>query len=200
MAFTYFFRDRQTLEVIQDLVAPKMRMRRYNHIWDAGCATGPEPYSLAIILRENMGEMVFRNIKIHATDIDDSDQFSDIIRQGIYPEEQVKRIPKEIFEKYFIREGMHGYFRIVDEIRKCIFFQQHDLLSLEPIYKDFVLIVCKNVLLHFKEQERINVIRMFYNSLVDGGLFVTEHTQKLPTEVSPLFDRVVSNAQMFQKV
>jgi len=53
MAFTYFFRDMQTLEMIRDYVLPALRMRRYIHIWDAGCAMGPEPYSLAIILREH---------------------------------------------------------------------------------------------------------------------------------------------------
>ncbi|MBW2018210.1 MAG: chemotaxis protein CheR, partial [Deltaproteobacteria bacterium] len=61
MAFTYFFRDLQTLECIRDYVLPFLRSRRYIRIWDAGCAMGPEPYSLAIIFRENMGA-TFRNV------------------------------------------------------------------------------------------------------------------------------------------
>ncbi|MCD6134277.1 MAG: chemotaxis protein CheR, partial [Candidatus Omnitrophica bacterium] len=64
MAFTYFFRDMQTLEMIRDYVLPALRSSRYINIWDAGCAMGPEPYSLSIVLRENMGKMIFRNVKI----------------------------------------------------------------------------------------------------------------------------------------
>jgi chemotaxis protein methyltransferase CheR len=75
MAFTYFFRDMQTLEMIRDYALPTLRTKRYINVWDAGCAMGPEPYSLAIILRENMGNMIFRNVKIYATDIDGSNLF-----------------------------------------------------------------------------------------------------------------------------
>jgi chemotaxis protein methyltransferase CheR len=59
--------------------------------------------------------------------------------------------------------------------------------------------MCKNVLLHFTPQERIDVIRMFHDSLEDGGYFVTEQTQKLPDACRNLFDQVVSNAQLFRK-
>ena len=113
MAFTYFFRDFQALEAIRCHVLPSLCNRRYIHIWDAGCAMGPEPYSLAIIIRENMGRMLFRNVRIHATDIDESGQFGEIIRRGIYPEERVKRIPRKIREKYFAECEKPGFFRIL---------------------------------------------------------------------------------------
>ena len=200
MAFTYFFRDMQTLEMIQDHAVPLLRTRRYIHIWDAGCAMGPEPYSLAIILKENMGSMIFRNVKIHATDIDNSNLFADIIRKGEYPEENLKRIPRDIFEKYFEKVEKPDHFRVIADIRKRIFYQKHDLLELRPIRKDLLLIVCKNVLLHFKQEERVEVIRMFYDALEDGGFFVTEQTQKLPPEFEGLFEPVVSNARLFRKL
>lgn len=199
MAFTYFFRDLHTLEMIRDKVVPYLRSRRYIHIWDAGCAMGPEPYSLAIMLRENMGPMIFRNVKIHATDIDNSDLFEDIIRNAVYPEEQVKRIPHDIFAKYFIDAQKPGHFQVIDEIRKRIQFQKHDLLTLQPVRTDLLLIVCKNVLLHFQPAERIKVITMFHSALEEGGYFVTEQTQKIPEEVEHLFEPVVSNAQLFRK-
>lgn len=200
MAFTFFFRDLQTIEMIRDHVIPSLRTRKYLNIWDAGCAMGPEPYTLAIILRENMGEMIFRNVKIHATDIDGSNLFGKIICDGIYPKETVDRIPKGIFDKYFEPADKSGHFRIIEGIRKCISYQKHDLLSLEPIRKDFGLIVCKNVLLHFTEEERIKVIRMFHNALEEGGFFVTEQTQKMPKELEQMFEPVVSNAQLFRKL
>ena len=181
-------------------VLPALRTRRYIHVWDAGCAMGPEPYSLAIILRENMGPMIFRNVKIHATDIDESGQFGDVIKDGIYPEDKVKRIPKEIFLKYFGEDREPGLYRISKEIRSCVSYQRHDLLTLKPVRRNFGLIVCKNVLLHFKENERIKVINMFHDSLETGGFFVTEQTQKMPNKTKGLWQQVVSSAQVFRKV
>jgi chemotaxis protein methyltransferase CheR len=200
MAFTYFFRDPQTLDMIRRHVVPSLRTRRYIHVWDAGCAMGPEPYSLAIIMRENMGPMIFRNVKIQATDIDESGHFGDVIQRGIYSEEQVKRIPKEILSKYFVEGGQAGLFKISKEIRTCVSYKRHDLLTLQPVRKDFGLIVCKNVLLHFGETERIKVIKMFHDALENGGFFVTEQTQKMPGQVGGLWQQVVSSAQVFRKV
>ena len=200
MAFTFFFRDMQTLETIRDHVLPTLRSRRYINIWDAGCAMGPEPYSMAIVLRENMGHMIFRNVKIYATDVDGSNLFGKIIGDGVYPGEQVRRIPKDIFAKYFSPNGKPDHFIIAEEIRKSVKYQKHDLLTLKPVRNNFGLIVCKNVLLHFKEKERIEVIRMFHSSLSDGGFFATEQTQKMPEELNGLFKPVISNVQLFRKI
>ena len=200
MAFTYFFRDMQTLDMIRDYVIPEMRSRRYIHIWDAGCAMGPEPYSLAIVLRENMGPMIFRNVQIDATDIDGSNLFGKIIEDGVYQWDQVGRIPKEIMNTYFTPTGATGEYKIIDEIRRSVKYQQHNLLSFKSVQKDAMLIVCKNVLLHFTEQERAKVVKMYYDSLIDDGFFVTEQTQKMPKEVENLFEPVVANARVYRKV
>lgn len=200
MAFTYFFRDLQTLEMICDYALPSLRSRRYINIWDAGCAMGPEPYSLAMLLRERIGHMYFRNIKIKATDIDGSNLFDNIILEAVYPREQVERIPKDIFEKYFVTDEKEDHFRIIDEIKKSVTFQKHDLLTLTSIEQDFGLILCKNVLLHFNEAQRIEVIRMFHDSLIEGGFLAMEQTQKLPKELEDLFEPVVSSAQLYRKL
>lgn len=200
MAFTYFFRDLQTLEMICDHALPTLRTKRHIKVWDAGCAMGPEPYTLAMLLRDRIGHMYFRNVTIEATDIDGSNLFDDIIQKAEYPREQVERIPKEIFERYFETVETESHFRINEEIRKCVSFQKHDLLTLKSIGSDFGLILCKNVLLHFNESQRIDVIKMFYDSLADGGYLAMEQTQKLPKELSDRFEPVVSNAQLFRKI
>ena len=69
-----------------------------------------------------------------------------------------------------------------------------------PAKKEFGLIMCKNVLLHFNEEQRIKVIKMYYNSLIEGGYLAMEQTQKLPKEVQHLFEPVVSNAHVFKKI
>jgi chemotaxis protein methyltransferase CheR len=199
MAFTYFFRDLQTLELICEYALPYLKTKSYIKVWDAGCAMGPEPYTLAMLIREKVGNMYYRNVKITATDLDGSNLFEEIISNAIYPREQVERIPKEIFDKYFVKADKTDHFQIVEEIRKAVIFQKHDLTTLKSVGSDFGIIICKNVLLHFSEQQRIDVIKMFHESLMDGGFFATEQTQKLPDEVKHLFEPVVSNAQLFRK-
>jgi len=200
VAFTYFFRDRQTLELIVEEVLPTLRGYRYIRIWDAGCAHGPEAYSLAMLLRENMTHFLFRNVRICATDIDASGQFGDIIAEGVYPERELKRIPEAMRVKYFQPAEIPGYMRLCEQVRRSVGFMRHNLLSLRPPRRDFRLIVCKNVLLHFSPQHRVEVLRMFYDSLAEGGYLVTEHTQKLPRQVDRLFERVTCKAQVFRKL
>ncbi len=201
MAFTFFFRDKQTLDLIQEHVVPVIRGKRYINIWDAGCAMGPEPYSLAMMLREKMGQFIFRNIKILATDIDNSNLFGKIIMEGIYDRELVGRIPKEIFKKYFsLLDNKPGNFILSREIKDRVEYLKHDLLCFNAPRTGFCLILCKNVLLHFKQEEQIKVIDMFYSALESGGFLVMEQTQKMPSRLDHKFGRVVSNAQIYQKL
>jgi len=201
MAFTFFFRDTYTLEHAARVLVPEVTGRSRIRIWDAGCAMGPEPYTLAMILAENMGHFSFKNLIINATDIDETDQFGTIIKKGIYSDEETKRIPKDIFDKYFEPSyEKPGAVKVKSLIQDRIQFQKHDLLTLQSIGQGFSLILCKNVLLHFQPHERIEVIKMFHKSLDTNGLFATEHTQKMPEEISHLFEQVVPDAQLYRKV
>ncbi len=201
MAFTFFFRDIHTLDHIAKVFVPAVTGRSRIRVWDAGCAMGPEPYTLAIVLAEAMGNFSFKNLVITATDIDETDTFGKIINDAKYKDEETKRIPDEIRKKYFHEDDeKHGSYRLVESIRDRIQFQKHDLLSLKSIGEGFSLILCKNVLLHFQPIERIEVIKMFHQSLAPGGLFATEHTQKMPDELSHMFKQIVPDAQLFQKV
>lgn len=200
MAFTYFFRDLHTLENISKYLVPSTAGRSAIRIWDAGCASGQEPYTLALVLAEAMGRFSFRNLQIEATDLDGSNLFGEIIAKGIYPREEVERIPAEILKKYFKPLSGGSHFEIDEQIRKRLTYQKHNLLSLVPIGKEFSLVLCKNVLLHLQETERIAVIKMFYNALTPGGFLATEQTQKMPEEVAPLFEQITPDTQLFRKI
>ncbi len=201
MAFTFFFRDTHTIEHTVKYLVPEVAGRSRVRIWDAGCAYGPEPYTLAIILAENMGTFAFKNVYIDATDIDESGQFGNIISNGIYTDEELGRIPDDIMKKYFSNESAPaGSSKINDIILNRVKYQKHNLLSLNPVGDGYSLIICKNVLLHFQYAERIEVIKMFHKSLSPGGFFATEQTQKMPEEISHLFEQVVSDAQLFRKI
>jgi chemotaxis protein methyltransferase CheR len=198
VAFTFFFRDAQTLERAIDESLPSLRGRAFIHVWDAGCAHGPEPYTLAILLRERMSDYVFRNVCIHATDIDSS--FAPQVTAGVFAEQEVKRVPPAIFQKYFRPAATAGFVEVVPELRAKVGFSHHDLLSLQSIREGLSLIVCKNVLLHFEEGQRINVLRMFHEALQPGGMLVMEHTQKLPQALAPAFRQITPYTQVYQKV
>lgn len=200
MAFTFFFRDLHVLELIVKHVIPSLAGRLHPRIWDAGCAAGQEAYSLAILLAENMGHFAFNNLRLLATDLDESGQFGQIIAAGVYAAEELERLPPGILEKYFEPAEAPGRYRVISRIRDRVSYRQHNLLSLQPAGEGFSLIVCKNVLLHFQPRERVEVIRMFHRALAPEGYFATEQTQKLPEEVADLFEQTVSDGQLFRKV
>lgn len=200
MAFTFFFRDLQVLELAVEHARPIVSGRTFARVWDAGCAMGPEPYSLAMIFAEKLGPFAYQNLRIHASDLDDCDTFGPVISDGVYADPELERIPAQIRASYFEPAGRAGFSRVVEKIRKKIHFQKHDLLSLEPIGEGFSLIVCKNVLLHFSPAQRVQVIRMFHAALAPEGLLAMEQTQKLPEALSGMFQRVASEAELYRRV
>jgi chemotaxis protein methyltransferase CheR len=200
LAFTFFFRDQQVLERVAEHLLPNLAGRSHPRIWDAGSAMGQEPYTLAIILAERMGHFAFNNLRIDATDVENTGQFAQMIEAALYPRDELSRLPGGILEKYFEANGQHDYFRVIDRIRRRVVFQQHDLLSLRELGQGYSLVLCKNVLLHFQAPERIEVLKMFHRALAPGGLFASELTQDMPPELDPLFQRAIPDAQLFRKV
>lgn len=149
MAFTFFFRD---LPVIEHAVSHAVKFaagRMKMKVWDAGSAMGQETYTLAIVLAENMGKFGLRNLRLDATDYDSENGFGDKVKKAEYHYDELKRIPEELFRKYFESSGRPDHFRIIETLRNQVSFQYHDLLSCKPIGTDYSLILCKNVLLHF---------------------------------------------------
>lgn len=201
MAFTFFFRDLPVLEYAVEHTLKLALGRLRIKVWDAGCALGQEPYTLAILFAERMGDMGFNTLYLDATDYDSENNFGDIVTAAEYKSEELQRIPPEIFGKYFEKVAdKPGYHKVIDRIRNRVFFKYNDLLKLQPVGSDYSLIVCKNVLLHFSYEQRIEVLKMYHRSLAPGGYFATENTQKIPSEISHLFEQVAPDAQLFRKV
>ncbi len=200
MAFSFFFRDQQVLERVVDHILPAIAGRNRPRVWDAGAAMGQEPYTLAVLFAERMGHFAYDNLRIDATDVESTGSFARIAENGAYPREELARLPEGILEKYFESNGKPGYFRVIERIRRRVVFQRHDLLSFQEIGQGYALVVCKNVLLHFQPQERVQVLRMFHRALGRGGLLATEQTQEMPPELDPLFRRVARGGPLFEKV
>jgi chemotaxis protein methyltransferase CheR len=200
LAFTFFFRDQQVLEVVVGHMLPRLAGRSYPRIWDAGAATGQEPYTLSILFAERMGHFAFNNLRIDATDVESTGQFGRAIEAGVYPEEELVRLPAGTLEKYFESHDQPGHRRVIDRIRQRVAYQRHDLLSFQEIGHGYSLVLCKNVLLHFRPPERIEVLRMFHRALAPGGLLATEHTQEMPRELASLFERMSADVPVYQKL
>ncbi len=199
MAFTYFFRDRQSLDYTIDHMVPFVKGKNMIKVWDAGCASGEEPYTFVILMAEKLGKHAFKNLEVHATDIDISNRFDKLIQDGIYPYERLKRIPPDFFKKYFQKINGSGSYQVVSDLRSRIKYKREDLLSYKATDSGFSLVICKNVLLHQTPEQRIRILEMFYDALLHGGFLVMEHTQKLPEELHEKFEPVISNAKLYRK-
>ncbi|MEW6711479.1 MAG: CheR family methyltransferase [Candidatus Riflebacteria bacterium] len=197
MAFSFFFRDLPILEAAAELFIHKSQGKRNLKVWVAGSAMGQEVYTLAIVLAERLGYFAFNNLQITATDIEK--EFGDIITGGIYPGRDLERIPAELKKKYF-EEKENDQFRINPRLTDRIRFIHHDLLTFTNPGDNYGLIVCKNVLLHFKPEERMKVYQAFFDCLDHEGVLANENTQKLPVELNDCFKQVSPEFQIYTKV
>jgi chemotaxis protein methyltransferase CheR len=202
MAQTCFFRDKDVLDLIISNVIPEVSTQREIRIWDAGCASGEEVYSVAMIFAENLNPFAFRSVFLDATDREESSfpQFERIIRAGQYDKNAVIFIPEDIREKYVQSAGQGDLYEIVPELRSRVTYRKHDLTSLEIIRTDYSLIVCKNVLMHIDTGIQPDVVRMFHQSLRDPGYLALDRYQEMPADAKHLFKKVSDGGNLFLKV
>jgi chemotaxis protein methyltransferase CheR len=201
MAFTFFFRDMDAIKLIPDYVLPNISEKKDVKIWDAGCANGPEIYSILIHLKEMLNQERFNGIKIFASDIDNSNRFKKIIEEGTYKKNQISSVPQDILNKYFSQYPQNPDVYIISEnLRKKVNYQKHDLLTLEPIGHDFDLIICKHVLQHFNDKEQVDVIKMFYNALTYNGFLLCEFSQEIPQYLNNHFIRIFPEKNLYRKI
>ena len=143
-----FYRNPEQWEILEKEVYPYLtnQFGKKLKIWSAACSTGDEPYSLVMLLSKFLP---LSQIKIIATDIDK--QILEKAQCGLYNDKSLKGLPQEFITKYFTKINDKSY-KINDEIKRCVEFRKHDLLK--DTYSDSCdLIVCRNVLIYFTEQE-----------------------------------------------
>jgi chemotaxis protein methyltransferase CheR len=198
MVFTNYFRNTQSLQPLVEQALPAFYDQGSIQIWNPGCSHGPGPHALAILLREQMPDDVFRNLHILATDADP--ELGPRLDSGIFSEQEVKRLPYPIRYRYFQVTDEPGYVQAVGEIRAKVSFARHDLMSLRPISEDFDLIVCKDVMHEYDEVQRRLVFRLFHRALRPGGLMATEHTQKMLEGLNQLFEPLARCSQVFRRL
>ncbi|MGI8588355.1 MAG: CheR family methyltransferase [Chloroflexia bacterium] len=172
---TEFFRDPEAFEYLKSTILPEIIERgrhedRTLRFWSAGCATGEEPYSLAILLADLLGEETPQwNIKIFATDLDEN--AISFARRGLYPENVLRNLPDDYRARFFERADKG--FCVAKVPRQMVIFGQQDLSRVVP-FPRIDMVVCRNLLIYFKPELQQGVLDMFAYSLhrTNGFLFL----------------------------
>ncbi len=189
---TYFFRDKKYFDFLEERVLPELIQSRrsagkYLRIWSAGCCTGEEPYSIAILLNKMIGNAADWNITILASDINPA--FLRKASPGIYGEWSFRDTPLWVREGYFTKTK-ENRFELLPKIRKRVSFIHHNLVDNaypSPLNNTNAmdLILCRNVLMYLTPEHQTQVIRKLHQCLVEGGWLVvgpSEITNSLSKE------------------
>ncbi len=202
---TYFFRYREQFEALRDIILPQAiernSERKRLRIWSAGCSTGPEPYTVAIILKQRFGHRIDGwDVSIIGTDI--NQRFLARAREGLYEDWAFRATPDAVRNACFIREGKR--WRIAPEYRRLVQFQYHNLVD-DPIpsprhgLTDVDVIMCRNVVIYFTTETFRVIINRFRDTLSDDGWLVVGHSE-LNTELFRAFRTIEApGAVLYQK-
>ena len=166
---TEMFRDPSFYLSMRNEVIPILKTYPFFKIWHAGCSTGEEVYSFAILLME---EGIYDRAQIYATDF--NRDVLDIAKKGIYPIDRIKEFTTnyqqaggtQSFSDYYIANYNSAIFD--QSLKKNLVFAEHNLVT-DSVFAEINLIICRNVLIYFNKELQNRVIDLFYNSLINGG-------------------------------
>lgn len=178
---TRFFRDEEAYEKINSEILPKIFSNKKDQdeirVWSAGCSTGEEAYSIAMLIKEfqisdkNNAQI---GVKIFASDIDkDALEYAGV---ATYPESIVSDVPDEFLKKYFVRRE-NGY-QITERIRRMVVFAPHNVIK-DPPFSKIDLVTCRNTLIYFKPAAQQKVLSMFHYSLQSEGFMFLGSSESL---------------------
>lgn len=180
---TSFFREPAHFTFLREVVFPAWSEdRRAIRIWSAGCSTGEEPYSLAMLLLESLPRIAERDVRILATDI--SPRVLKVARAGRYGDEEVVDVPDLLRARYFLRhENPRGgsTWEVRPEVRALVRFAHLNLMDDWPMRGPFDAIFCRNVMIYFDHDTRQRLVQRFEGLLDEGGYLFVGHSESLST-------------------
>ncbi|QRM32132.1 protein-glutamate methyltransferase [Microvirga sp. VF16] len=184
---TFFFRYAEQFAALRDTILPEIIERKTStrrlRIWSAGCSTGAEPYSVAILVNEILGEDLGTwRVNIIGTDINDS--FLNVAKQARFGKWALRSMPPAERERYFLSAGKDQW-QVRPEFRSLVRFERHNLLSLldgtSPLeFTDFDLILCRNVLIYFHPDTVIRIVEALHGRLAEDGWMLLGHAEPNP--------------------
>ncbi|POX37558.1 chemotaxis protein CheR [Streptomyces sp. Ru73] len=166
---TSFFRDPEAWTFLQHEVLPELLSQvapdREIRVWSAGCSSGEEAYSLAMMFAETLGlEETLQRVKIYATDVDE-EALRDA-RTGLYAAKALEPLPNDLRERYFDQNGTQYSFR--PDLRRRVIFGRHDITRDAPISR-LDLLVCRNTLMYFNVEAQTQIVDRFHFALRESG-------------------------------
>lgn len=198
---TYFFREEIQLkalneEILKDLYTAKKDTKKIR-IWSAGCSSGEEPYTIAMLVLEQGAYFDGWDIEILGSDI--NQRVLQSARKGLYRKNSFRNTNEYFAKKYFKEND--GIYKISDNIKKLVNFSYLNLL--DPFKVKFVetmdVILCRNVLIYFHMDARKKVIENFYNRLSDGGYLLLGHAESLMNVSTSFTLKHLKNDMVYQK-
>ena len=196
---TNFFRDQRVWEIIADDIVPELVESKKDNevlkIWDVGCSTGEEAYSLAMLLHEEMQRQdKMLEIKIFATDI--SQEHLDIGSAGIYSESIVANVEDKFLKKFFIKKP-EGY-QIVEKIRRMVIFSKHNIIK-NPPFSNMDMVLCRNLLIYFQSTIQKKTMDVLHYALREYG-FLVLGTSESVTSHRDSFEDISRKWKIFRNV
>jgi two-component system CheB/CheR fusion protein len=196
---TGFFRDAAAWQRMRELVVPALLDQkpagRPIRIWSAGCATGEEAYTIAMVLAEELGLDEFRNrVKIYGTDLDE--KALNVARTGVYTDRSLADVPIDLRETYFERVDNGYTFR--RDLRRQLIFGHNDLTHDAPISR-VDLLLARNTLMYFNTDTQLNIVRRFHFALSDPGFLFLGKAEMLLNH-SDNFEPVDLRMRLFRKI
>lgn len=167
-----FFRNSNSWRIMEKEIIPLLYQSNNKlRVWSAGCSTGEEPYSLAMLFKERFNNKID---KILATDLD-----QEVLKKavtGLYLEKSIQDMPESYFRRYFQKNG--DYYKVSDDIQKMVTFKKHDLLK-DPFPHKYDLILCRNVVIYFTEETKQKLYEKFAKALNLGGVIFIGGTEQI---------------------
>jgi chemotaxis protein methyltransferase CheR len=199
---TYFYREEHQLRCLStDLLNERVQAKKPGEalrIWSAPCATGEEPYSIAMWLLENWPQVDVQDIEIVGSDIDT--ECVTAARLGEFGQRALMRLSPDLVEKYFETVGKDRW-RIVSDLRQSVQFTAVNLMEASQTrqHGKFDIIFCRNVLIYFDDASRRLAAENLFECLVPGGFICLGHTESM-SRISPLFEvRRFDDAIVYQR-
>jgi chemotaxis protein methyltransferase CheR len=197
---TYFFREQSQLKTFSEEILPELRDlnkdKKMLRIWSAGCSTGEEPYTIAMLVLE---KKYFYGWYIEILGSDINQRVLQVARSGIYRKNSFRTTEQHFINKYFKEEN--SLFRISDSVKQYVNFSYLNLL--DPLKIKLVgimdVIFCRNVLIYFDQQSRKKAVENFYERLVDGGYLLLGHAESLINISTAFTLRHLKHDMVYQK-
>jgi chemotaxis protein methyltransferase CheR len=181
--YTTFFRDADVYLFLERTIFPALFVQPTVRIWSAGCSSGQEPYSLAMLALKIIEQRQYNcKVTIYASDVD-RETLADAVR-GVYGPNNLEGVERWMVSRYFLKED--NLFRVKDSVKALVKFGVHDLMK-QYTYQNLDLVLCRNVMIYFSREGQQRIHMNIFNTLRPGGYFVMGKTESLSGEPAKRF-------------